>query len=431
MSIPSDFTLNLNNAQGAILTDEQVKSGKSIWNQLSSSEKERNDVYILIIQGLKLLSDLHAKVGDASFQKGFELLKKLEGDQLRDAHQTIARQVFYLPHHKRIDNAYKETVAALKACNKAMRNAESYAPEEAQRVMEAMGKAIQKMGTLLRHCREGIAFLEKHSEVGNKKKKINDYQTKVESLNWEWRMILDYLNTMSKDNLSEPTLPVEYEDMDQTLSMFHELIKKKLNLFAGEPEVEEPEEFEEEVLEVSHPVEKDSTRQKNLEAIASIEDVAARARLEKLLDSDTGQFLEEAKKMCPKPLFAPGGKVVVTDPMKTELNRLNRKRNDVRQNGLKSEALKGLAGELQINDEGALKAKMLEIQEKWLKTGSEGEWSYDERGKLVQVSDNWLMKVQAGYAQGNSVPLLWQGTEWEPNWMNFWGTPFAGEEEWK
>lgn len=427
MNIPYNFFQNLNEASLSVhheLTDQQVQTAQELWPQAS----HESDAYLLIIQGLMLLSDLNAKnVGDKNFQRGFELLKQLSPGELKrnEAHQKIAFQVL---HQNRIEKANREAEGALSDFKKTWKNAESFAPEEMERIMEEAYKSINKMGALLRQFRGGVAFLEKHEEVENRQGKLVDYQKKMDALqSGPWLFVKKCLLEAAHATVRASTLPPEFEEMDQGVKQFNQWLDKKLksdNFNRAEPEVEVDEPAQPWIP--VDPERQMRTREKNLEAIGSIQDAAARAKLAGLLDSDINQFFQEGIKACPKPLFlgGEGGKLtaVITDPMKHELKRLNRARDDVRQKGLKSEELKELTRTLDDLEGEALKAKMAEIQQRWLQVGSGREWFYDGMGVLKQRSDRWLQKNLAIFEHGDNAPVLWQETRWEVKWKRFWGS---------
>lgn len=93
MAIPNNFQANLQAESNISLSREQIETGKKLWLDLSDEIKKTDIAYPLILQGVELLSDLHyPKIDDPQFRKGFNLLKDLPIDQLKDAytHHKIA-----------------------------------------------------------------------------------------------------------------------------------------------------------------------------------------------------------------------------------------------------------------------------------------------------------------------------------------------------
>lgn len=75
--IPADFRQNLMQVQGGeTLSNEELQEGESIYVQLSEEEKHNPYVYSIILQGIKLLTDLGTKnIEDTKFKEGFSHIK--------------------------------------------------------------------------------------------------------------------------------------------------------------------------------------------------------------------------------------------------------------------------------------------------------------------------------------------------------------------
>lgn len=111
--IPTDFRQNLMQLQGGEnLSTEEVQEGESLFAQLSEQEKNNPHIYSIILQGIKLLSDLGTKnIADTKFKAGFSQIKSMSEEDLKKAesHQLVAKKILgpprLPPHLQKIHEA--------------------------------------------------------------------------------------------------------------------------------------------------------------------------------------------------------------------------------------------------------------------------------------------------------------------------------------
>lgn len=118
MAIPVNFDYYLNAASDYLhetLSPQQIMSGKNIWTRFSEQEKDKEEVYLILVQSILLLSDFKVyNLDDESFRKGFSILKNLSNDRLSipDTHMTIFQRIRVDKYKSHIKQGIKDWAAS-------------------------------------------------------------------------------------------------------------------------------------------------------------------------------------------------------------------------------------------------------------------------------------------------------------------------------
>lgn len=95
--IPADFRQHLMQVHGGeTLSSEELLEGEGLYAKLSKEEKNNPHVYCVIVQGIKLLTDLGThNIEDTKFKEGFSQIRLMSEEDLKktETHQLVAKKI--------------------------------------------------------------------------------------------------------------------------------------------------------------------------------------------------------------------------------------------------------------------------------------------------------------------------------------------------